>query len=214
MIGVRKPDTGFTLIELIMVISVLSVVSTLCVTAFIGLTRYWDDTHAMTELSGQADDAIASIRDDLNRALSLDVSGVPLQGVPNDYRDSSRFFDWEMADDRIVIPALVRDMAGSETPRSVMYRIDREGSRDKLVRTVGDLGTETPSSGRFEVIPRADVIRFRLEYASDDGGWRWQPRWGRARSLPRAVRVSLALADPNRPDRQIARKAVLPIRVH
>ena len=52
------------------------------------------------------------------------------------------------------------------------------------------------------------VVGFRVEYLDDDGAWRRE--WDES-GLPRAVRVSLTLMDPIRPETQIARKAVFPI---
>jgi len=50
-------------------------------------------------------------------------------------------------------------------------------------------------------------VRLRFEYAGDDGAEGWLDRWDRP-TLPRAIRVSLMIEDPNRPDRQLARKVV------
>jgi hypothetical protein len=51
-----------------------------------------------------------------------------------------------------------------------------------------------------------------VEYLGGDANAAWSEAWA-GPGLPRAVRVSIALEDPVRPEFQVARKAVFPIRV-
>ena len=64
-----------------------------------------------------------------------------------------------------------------------------------------------------EIAERADVLRFRVEYPVANGQG-WTRRWSKKNVLPAAIRVNLTLADPDRPDRQVSRKAVFPLCVN
>ena len=203
---------GFTLLEILVVLVILGVVSGLGTSAFVVVTSVWNERKSLTDLDAQAQEAFESIRRDLSDALSYELSGLEIQGTNHDAIDRSTVPAAHNADDSIAIP-----VQGASTgqkrrrPALVGYRMDRDTENGALVRTVGDLDAAYPTTGRQEVIPLARTVAFRVEYLSDDPGSLWIGDW-QGPGHPRAVRVSLTLEDLDRPDFQIARKAVL--RVH
>lgn len=202
---------GFTLVELLVVMAVMGVVSGLGATAFSQMTSLWRDVRVRAELDSIADDAFEAIGKDIAQMISADVSGVAIRGVTATHRDVGRYSDRQLANDSVAIPISELTADGKRLPRMVRYEVSRENDRDLLMRTVGKLGEENPDGGPLEVINRANVARFRVEYASAAGHWRWLANWTRPGVNPRAVRVSMTLVDPVDTRRQIVRKAVFSV---
>lgn len=203
---------GFTLIELLVVLSILSVVTTLGTTAFITITTAWNEQKIMAELDQLAQDAFAAIERDLSDTLSYELSGVAIAGTNRNQRDDGAWRETYNADDVFSIP-----IQGSSAQRTrqrsakVGYYVDRSSGGASLVRTIGGLYKGFPTTGREDLIPRASAIAFRVEYLSKDPDKLWVAGWDRA-GHPEAIRLSLTLEDPDRPEFQVSRKTVL--RVH
>ena len=203
---------GFTLLEVLVVIAILGIVSGLGTSAFVTINSAWSERKSITELDAQAQQAFDSIRRDLSDALSYELSAMAIRGTRHDAIDTATVPAAHNADDIIAIPVQGAS-AGQARQRAALvgYRMDRGAGNGSLVRTIGDLEAAFPTTGRLEIIPGAHTIAFRLEYLSNDPGRLWVGDWQGA-GHPAAVRVSLTLEDPDRPDIQISRKAVL--RVH
>lgn len=205
----KRRAGGFSLIELIVVMAILAVVTTLGVTTFSSMTGAWHDAKTLAELDTMAGDAFRSMQRDFADVISASLCGSAVRGIRRDIQDALRP---SLADDRVVIPIQTAGMGRSAlTGGAVMYQVVRSGGRQRLVRTVGGVSEEAPSGSPQEIVERAEVIRLRFEYAGEADS-QWLPDWHRPTS-PRAVRVSLTLADLYRPDLQIARKTVFPIYV-
>lgn len=203
---------GFTLLELLVVLTILGVVSTLGTSAFVTVTSAWNERKALTELDAQAEEAFESIRRDLADTLSYELSGVAITGTSRDAVDTDTVPAAHNADDSVSIP-VQGAAAGRTRQRAAMvaYSVDRGAAEGSLIRTAGNLDDNFPTTGRQEVIPRARTVAFRAEYLSDDPDRLWESEW-HGPGHPKALRISLTLEDPDRPDIQISRKAVL--RVH
>jgi hypothetical protein len=96
-----------------------------------------------------------------------------------------------------------------------MYRVEREDKRDLLVQTIGDLLTDIPIGGRIEMLPNADVLSLCFEYETKTGEWtrpKEEEGWFE-KNLPRAVRVTLVLADHDHPYEQVVRRKVFAVHV-
>ena len=203
---------GFTLLEVLVVIAILGIVSGLGTSAFVTITSAWNERKSITQLDAQAQQAFESIRRDLSDALSYELSAMAIRGTRHDAVDTATVPAAHNADDIIAIPVQGAS-AGRARQRAALvgYRMDRGTGAGTLVRTIGALEAEFPTTGRLEIIPGAHTVAFRLEYLSNDPGRLWVGDWQGA-GHPGAVRVSLTLEDPDRPYIQISRKAVL--RVH
>ncbi len=205
---------GFSLLEILIVLSILAVVSTLGISAFVTVTTAWNERKALTELDAQAEEAFEAIRRDLADTLSYELSGVALSGASRAAIDTGTVPAAHNADDRVAFPiqGAVEGPTGQQAAK-VGYRVDRSADEHSLVRTIGALDAGFPTTGAQEVIPGARTIAFRAEYLSDDPDQLWEAEW-HSPGHPKALRISLTLEDPGRPGFQISRKAVLRIHVH
>lgn len=205
---------GFTLLELLVVLSILGVVTTIGTMAFVGVTGAWNERKSIAELDAQARQAIESIRQDLANALSTELAPVGFRGVSRDIETDRTFPPAVLADDEFAFP--VQSATGSETlevAAQVGYRVDRSGDMGRLIRTVGPIEKAFPTTNQQEVIPRAGVLGFSVQYLADSANPLWADRWA-LNPMPRAVRVSIVLEDPDRPNEyQVTKEAVIPIHV-
>ena len=220
---------GFTLFELLAVIVIMSVVTTLGTRTFFYMTSAWSHLKILTELDQIAEGAFKSMREDFANVLSSELSGEAVLGIKTDHEsrneDNDRVLD---EDDWIIIPV---QTAGTEAEElggaKVVYKLIRFEEEEKgryagtyLGRATFPLDEEFP----FDVPPvfpqnspavidpeRAHIFKLRFEYAGDEKDGKWLPLWIETFS-PRAVRVSMTLADPWQPHLQVSRKAVFHLR--
>ena len=194
---------GFTLLELLVSLAVLSVVSTLAVSAFISASDYWNDLCATVQLEKNATAALDSMGEDFARILPSRLSNTALRGTTGNFLDDSHFWQATFEDDRVEVAVDQYNAASKHRETAtVAYSIDRHSKVPRLVRTAkGSAATET--------VVAANVAGLRFSWYD---GKQWSDAWEQA-GLPRAVRVSLSLIDPVRPGRNLARTAVFNVNV-
>lgn len=203
----RLATRGFTLIELLTVLMVLSVVSTLGVSAYFQLSSYWNATARAVDQQVTIDRIFQSFQSDLDQLLSAKLTGHALHGETR-LESERRYKMVQLEDDRVVLPVEYQNPAtGAWTRASVMYHIDRSAPVPVLRRTLGELGAETPA-GASEIVAEG-VLSLRIRYHTAEGV---HDAWSQARH-PDSVAVSLVLQNPTRPEEQIARRALLPVQV-
>jgi prepilin-type N-terminal cleavage/methylation domain-containing protein len=210
-----RETSGFTLIELLVVIGIISVVMAIGTSTFYSVMAAWNERQAIAELDAQADIALESIGRDIADALSHEVAGTTILGESSSVKDSRSYPAAEHPDDVLVVPIRAIDPNRPlAVPANVGYRVERSNvASGVLIRSVGPLGAEFPTTNRIELIPNAYVLGFSVEFLGSDAGALWASEWSGPR-LPVAIRVSLALEDVDRPNQfQIARQAVFPVRV-
>lgn len=196
---------GFTLLELLVVMTVLSVVTTIGVTAFIRVTGYWNDASSLARLENGAAAAFDSMGDDFAAVLSSRTAPGAFTGVRGGVNGGGAA---ELADDRVTLPVeQVNAATGGRERVLVTYVIDREGAGAArlLRRSVPSTGV----AGGTDTEVAKGVAGMRVSYFD---GAAWRPEW-RENTPPRAVRVSLLMANPAGTGRQSARKAVFNINV-
>jgi prepilin-type N-terminal cleavage/methylation domain-containing protein len=202
---------GFTLIEIVTVLAVMAVVSSLGTVIFYKMTSGWMQVRQRTELDARVENAFEQIQRDVNAIISHDISGIPLRGVLQDEK-SDEFFDRVMSRDRVVLPVTAAaSIDGMDQAGLVMYSVESGEGQARLIRTTGDFATANPSSNSTTIAE--GVLRFAIEFAPRDGAGGWARGWDRDQ-LPGAMRISMTILDPDQPDQQVARKAVFPIHVH
>ncbi|HOZ46102.1 MAG TPA: prepilin-type N-terminal cleavage/methylation domain-containing protein [Candidatus Hydrogenedentes bacterium] len=222
----QRRHRGFTLLELLVVIVLMGVATTLGGTILLRVMDNFRHVSARVELDAMVDRAFEQMRKDFADALSAELSGVSFVSMSEDLTEEVSEEVSEEADtaspeglslrnDMMILP--IRTSTGPDQPpigAKIRYRIERENARSVLVQTIGDLATDIPIGGRIEVIPRANVLAMRVEYAGRDGKWvNAADDEGWFDKLPRAVRVSLVVAHQDRPFEQVARAKVFPIHV-
>ncbi len=196
---------GFTLLELLTVLAILSVVTTIGVQTFGKMTSVWRDTTVRMELNAKSVNIFNAIRDDIERVASAERTGRTIQGI--DRLETEKMVNrHKPEDDRIILPVFQRNRGtGPWESLSVMYSIDREGA-PKLVRSQGPEDGTEPSAG--VQVKGEQVVAMNITYLTHENTW--EKEWTRP-ELPAAVRVSLSFALKNRPNEHVCREAVFPL---
>jgi len=202
---------GFTLIELLVVIGLLGVVTTLGMTTLFSVSGAWELMSIRAELDARADVIFDTMQRDLSEIVASSLSGASVRGAVHTAKDE-RFFGVPLQDDRITIPVALPPEPGASPRRvDVGYAIDRKNGSHRLVRTTTLAGSAEPQQTTVTV---ADgVLAMAIEYREKGAGSAWQAPW-HLDTLPGAIRVSVTLADPNRPNEQLSRMAAFPIYVN
>lgn len=202
----RKQRTaGFTLFELLVVLAIMGIVSTIGIGAFFNMTGAWRLSTFRMDLGDAADGVLNAIKDDLDHLPSSKLSGQAIQGV-DFLNDEAKYQDLvRLEDDRLVIPIVQTGLNGKTERLSVQYRVQRENTPHVLTR--GDFAAGPESGGQTIA---EGVLSFELAFLKGDT---WQPAWSEPYN-PDAIRVSVTLqgAYP-RVNEQISRSAILPIHV-
>lgn len=200
----RRRPAGFTLMEVLVVIALMGIVTTLGFNVFLKMTDAWQSTRTRTALDRTAAQAFNAIREDLSHVVSPSLVGLALSGVDGTTRDDTRFFGIDLGDDSLALSTLAPMGAeGVERAVVVKYYVRRGSGQETLVRAIGSQETEVAEG----------VVSLEFEYAAPDG--LWQSEWN-SDKLPKAVRVSMTLLNPDmavQMGEQIVRKAIIPIYV-
>ena len=203
----KRRNSGFTLFELLVVIAVLAVVSTIGMQAFNVISDAWREQDLRMRLNATADNVIEALQKDFGQVVSSQLGGVAVLGEQR-LEEKQREGRVSLEDDRITLP--IETTTTPDGPRErlqVTYAVDRSTGARKLVRNVAPLG-EKPGAGAPQNAFDG-VMSLRFEYFNGKG---WQPAWN-AKANPSAVRLSFVVQDLNRLNEQVARTVVLPVRV-
>jgi len=207
--SMREHNQGFTLLELILVVALLSVVTSLGVSIFMKVSDAWDVTHAQTEMEARAGYLFDQMGQDFGQMVSHKLTGASIVSESQTAQDT-RFFRIPLRDDRVTIPVELAPRPGQPPQRvEVTYNIERKDGACTLMRSTRVAGAKGPGTS---VAVADGVIAMGIEYAGKTPGSAWQAPWTQA-GIPGAVRVNVTLMDPDRIGQQISRKAVFPILV-
>lgn len=204
----KRGRAGFTLLELLVVISVISVVTGIGVQMFGAVGSRQKTQEIRLALADRAALALDSIRRDVSQVVSSQLGGQAIVGESH-LEETRRAGRVPLEDDRVVLP--VQQSPTPDAPaerRQVTYSIVRDNADTRLTRTVGLLGAK-PGEGLAQDVLDG-VMSMRIEYFD---GAAWQRTWTGAAN-PQAIRVSLVVRDANRPFEQCARTMTFPIRVN
>jgi prepilin-type N-terminal cleavage/methylation domain-containing protein len=204
----RRYSAGYTLLELLLVIAILGVVSTLGLRFMYSFNDAWRSVKSRIEMSDTAEAILSSIRKDCAAAVQPSLANQPFTGTSQTVPDE-RYYGMSFANDTLSFPVEAETGPEGEIRlRIVEYRVDRSGERNALLRTVRQPGAEEePAPG----IVAYDVLKFQVEFLDPATG-QWQAEWS-AFEAPAAVQAHLTLSDRNWPSEQVALKAVFPIYV-
>ncbi|MGI6138044.1 MAG: type II secretion system protein GspJ [Candidatus Hydrogenedentales bacterium] len=204
-----KINRAFTLFELLLAVSLLSLVSTIGATAFFKLTRYWGDVLVTQRLNHQASLVFEVMTSDFENMVSSKISGAALKGQHLFYEDTENFWRLRFEDDRIAFPVAYNNPA---TQRSetylVRYAIEREQGEATLVRYTRLLSAAPDEETAADLFPA--VTGIHIEYSD---GTEWRDSWEEA-SSPLMLQVSLSLMEGARVDKHLSRISTFPIYVN
>lgn len=203
--------SGFTLFELLVVLAVMSVVSTIGVTAYSRVTGVWRVSALRMELGTNADYIFETMRRDVENVAASIRTGQAVQGI-DVLSEEWNYHRVPLDNDRFVLPLIQTGINGITERLAVKYHIQRDGAEHLLVRTVGPMDGSEPNGSSLIVSDgdRLDVLSMDVEYLHEGG---WESRWTGPHN-PEAIRVSLTLAGKGQREiEQIIRSAVFPIRV-
>lgn len=207
----HRKRSGFTLFELLVVLSVMSVVSTIGVTAYSRVTGVWRVSALRMEMASNAEYVFETIRRDIENVPSSLRTGQAIRGTD--------VLNEEVNYRRVPLhtrtPGAPRAAIGQYGP----FRTDcreqphpAKRHRPYPARTVGPMSAGDPNGSSLMVsdADRANVLSMDIQYLS---AGEWQPVWTGS-THPEAVRASLTLAGKGQREvEQITRSAVFPIRV-
>ncbi|MCP4640321.1 MAG: prepilin-type N-terminal cleavage/methylation domain-containing protein [bacterium] len=190
--------SGFTLLELLVVIGILGVLSSLGAVTFAQMMGRWSDVKHKIDRDRVADNILEGMRKDFSAIISTALVGEDtcLVGFTVDDRDE------------VVFPVAAPTAQGRTLGGLVRYGL----GDDRTLQRVSYKLSDEYDVGEYPVTVAKGVVGMEIEYnAGTEEGWvdHWE-----SPVLPKAVRVSITLADPDNPTRdQVSRWAVFPILV-
>lgn len=200
---------GFTLFELLLALTIVSVISTIGATGFFKLTDYWNDLLLTNRENQIATDIFAVMASDFENTLSSEVTNISLQGSTADFQDNRRFWRLDFEDDRISLPVEAYNPSlGIWERRLVRYEIDRNDGEPQLIRYARPLDAGPSVEKQTALFPGVSGIR--IHYFD---GETWRNQW-QEDSMPKAVRISLAVMENLRADKHLSRMATFRIFVN
>lgn len=205
-----RRNTGFTLVEIIVVIGIMGVVSTLGFVIFGKLLVAQRVILGRTDLDQEAQTVFEAMARDFDQVLSAELSGVSVRGISGEAQMAGdAYANLSVEDDQVITPVARFADGPYGQVGQVRYYIDREGRQTNLTRALGALGEESPNNQPTQLSER--VVAMHIQYL-DKASHKWLPIWDKS-ELPQAVRVSLMLIGDH-PLAQVSRKAVFPINVN
>ncbi|HNT89622.1 MAG TPA: acyl-CoA dehydrogenase family protein, partial [Candidatus Hydrogenedentes bacterium] len=167
---------GFSLIELVTVLALLAVVSTLGSIAFFRIDGRWRTEYLRTRMLAAAEQGFDAMRRDFGQLVSPRRTGVGVEGamtVRVEEDPASPFWRMGLEDDQIVFPTARRNPATGVIERfRVMYKIARSGADGpRLVRVYGALDAAVPAGASQPIIQddRVRVLSMCIEYGGAGG---------------------------------------------
>jgi len=202
---------GFSLIEIVVVLGVISVATALGTSAFSVMNTNMENLRTRADINDQARQAFDSIRRDVENVLSPALSGVTFSHTRNTHTGVPvAGLHVSFSDDTITLPVYAPVGVGGEVVSAqVRYAVSRSEGRFELVRTTGSLYDGPPKANPLTVAEGIAGIRFEFKHPDESG---WVSEWDSS-TLPRAIRVSVLVVDPNNPLEQGMRTAVMGIHV-
>jgi type II secretion system protein J len=204
----RAKQSGFSLLELLMVIAVFAVVMTLGSKIFIQMGDVWGQTEDRVDLEDQAVGAFAAMRADFDQIIPSSISDAVISSTEAEAETS--LYRVTLADDEFILPVYTWSSVQNRMASArVQYKVERRGTSSRLVRTTGDLYGDSVEGNLQSVAD--NVAGFDVQFVGP-GDTVWLDNWT-GPGFPKAVRVSLLMEGSSLADSRVARVAVMNIHV-
>ncbi|MDZ4860969.1 MAG: type II secretion system protein [Candidatus Hydrogenedentes bacterium] len=201
------PNRGFTLLELLVVISLMAIATGMGAVILVRVLDVWSNLKIGAELDSTAQSVFSSIEQDLSQAVNTQLAGFAIKGETGVGKDDKQLFGVALAQDRFTVPVQLPMLGGGKAAALVGYHIEQTLDGEwQLMRTLRSIRGEGETSS---TLVARGVLQMRVEYANAAGEWlpAWSEPWH-----PKAVRVSVTVCSPDNIHRmQTARKAVLEV---
>jgi prepilin-type N-terminal cleavage/methylation domain-containing protein len=198
-----RPNRGFTLLELLLVMSMLGVVSTMGFVGFVKVSYQWNDLVSALTLEKTLARCFTEFRKDFENILPTDCCQRGLEGMRASVEDSRRYWNVNFEDDSVSFPVSIYNPLQDRNDRFlVRYKIERTTESARFIRYVSELDIE--DAVPQESFSLENILAMRILYSD---GKRWNTQ------MPDAVRISLTCVDPRDPTRHISRMVVFNIHV-
>jgi general secretion pathway protein J len=199
---VKRSARGFTLLELLVAISILAMVSVLIYGAFAAMRkskeglervqeRYREGRMAMQRLSRDIESSYLSLHVPLDTRLVVQKTAfIGKRGTPTDRLDFNAFSNTRRDRDAHESDQAEISYFGSDNP-------EKGSTLDLVRRTSTHPDLDPQHGGRIEVLA-TDIDLFQLEYLDSQSGM-WNESWdstqatGQPNRLPLQVRITLIL---------------------
>lgn len=197
-----KKRRGFTLVEILTVLAVLGVLSTIGVVMFGKIMDYRKRGDVIQNLNTRFLEIVVRMEEDFQQIASPSLSGCRIFGERH-VEEQKRYQAVPLDDDKLILPLIVCNSSGRMKLVKVKYYIDRMlGGAPKLVRVMGDASSNSIDGAKEILVSGA--LAMRIFYFD---GENWVDSWNRD-YYPKGVKICLVLADENRPWEQVVREKV------
>ena len=204
--------SGFTLVELLVVMAILGVVTAIVTQGFFIITSQWSDTQMKANLDDRAQNFFQAFSKTVEGIVPPSLSGQSVICSSNDPAGRPS--------DSITLAAEVSHSAekGMNYARVVKYEVVRRqvagvGRVEFIQRSDKPLGGPREGARNQQVAPvdeLAGVRGLQIECLDSDG--KWDRVWNKD-ELPVSIRVTVLLTDPDSPRIEVVRSAEFPVRV-
>jgi prepilin-type N-terminal cleavage/methylation domain-containing protein len=192
---IKKFPNGFTLIEILIAITIFSVVALSLYSTFFSAIAVWRRSEALNRVYQEARWSLEVIANELHNAIVLDYT--------DRYPDFTAF---EGSSDKISFLSL-----SDSGIKQISYLLENENSEYSLKRQETAFTDALQNYSKEQLIETftnlacEGGLKFSYAYSAVDSedDVVWQDNWQDDQNLPKGIKIELALRNPSSPDAKI-----------
>jgi len=196
VMGIKNSNDGFTLIEMLVAVSVSSVILLMVYTAYNSIIKTVNYGSTVSDYYRRVNDALARIDSDITNLYWKDgVKNLQLISVFNGKSSTINFVTAEYRDYRILMKSDLAQPSCDIHETGYYLKYGPDGKTTSLVRQTDLIYDESYSLAAYEeeLLPDVISIKFEFKYRSD-----WAETWNTLdqKRIPRTVRTTIELMNP------------------